>query len=261
MTLTPKTPDEVAAALAAPFDPEEVHFKPQAIRGTRARAVAYVDARAIQDRLDDVVGPAGWQTDLEFQANGTVLCRLRIRLNGEWLVKADVGGPSDQADEGDRCKAAASDGLKRAAVLWGIGRYLYHLPAQWVDYDPKSKCFTSQPQLPAWAMPGKDAPAPSASRTEAKGLPADGAELVRRLTDYDTQLATQGLCPQGDLMAHVVQAGMRAGYNKEIRTWSGKAIVLAVEETRAFEQAARKKEEYQQTSVQRLAGQGSSKSA
>jgi hypothetical protein len=57
------------------------------------------------------------------------------------------------ADDGDKLKAAVSDGLKRAAVKLGIGRYLYRLPRQWVDYDPQTKQFKQPPQLPGWALP------------------------------------------------------------------------------------------------------------
>jgi hypothetical protein len=73
---------------------------------------------------------------------------LRCRIGGEWIVKTDVGGPSEQPDGGDRLKAAFSDALKRAAVKFGIGRYLYRLPPQWVDYDPQKRKFLHTPKLP-----------------------------------------------------------------------------------------------------------------
>jgi len=38
--------------------------------------------------------------------------------------------------------------MKRAAIKVGIGRYLYRLPRQWVDYDPQRKQFTRTPALP-----------------------------------------------------------------------------------------------------------------
>jgi hypothetical protein len=43
--------------------------------------------------------------------------------------------------------------LKRAAVKFGIGRYLYRLPAQWQDYDPQRRQFVKTPSLPPWAIP------------------------------------------------------------------------------------------------------------
>src|ERR1051326_7748168 len=143
-----KSVEELTEALAAPFDPNEVRFKPGVVSGNRALALVYVDARVIQDRLDDVLGVSGWQDEYECLPDGSGVCRLRLRLGEEWITKMDVGGPSEQPDEGDRRKAAFSDALKRAAVKFGIGRYLYRQEAQWVDYDPQKKKFAKQPRLP-----------------------------------------------------------------------------------------------------------------
>jgi hypothetical protein len=81
--------------------------------------------------------------------DGSVVGRLRCRIGGEWLTKVDVGGPSERPDGGDRLKAAFSDSLKRAAVKYGVGRYLYRLPSPWVDYDAQRKQFKQTPKLPA----------------------------------------------------------------------------------------------------------------
>ena len=51
-----------------------------------------MDARAIQDRLDEVLGVEGWQDDYECLPDGSVVCRLRLRLGDEWVTKVDVGG-------------------------------------------------------------------------------------------------------------------------------------------------------------------------
>src|SRR5262245_21782155 len=156
----------ITQALSAPFDPKEVKFKPQVVQGNRALALAYVDARVIQDRLDEVLGVEGWQDEYECLPAGSVICRLRLRLGDEWVTKMDVGGPSEQPDGGDRMKAAFSDALKRAAVKFGVGRYLYRLPAQWVDYDPIKRQFVRTPTLPPFALPRR----PAAANTAA--LPA-----------------------------------------------------------------------------------------
>src|SRR5688572_10685720 len=183
-------------ALANPFHPKDVKFKPQMVKNNRALALAYVDARVIQDRLDDVLGVEGWQDDYQILDDGSVVCRLRLRLGDEWVTKMDVGGPSEQPDGGDRLKAAFSDALKRAAVKFGIGRYLYRLQAQWVDYDPVKKQFAQTPQLPAFALPKSAAPkpapkreaAPKAAKSAQPALPSNGEELHRRLRDYDAKL-------------------------------------------------------------------------
>lgn len=146
-------PDSVAEDLAAPFDLAEVKFKPQAVSGNRAMAVPYVDARLVAERLDEAVGLANWQDTYTVLPGGEVVCRLSVRLGGEWVAKEDVGGQSEQPDEGDRMKAAFSDALKRAAVKFGVGRYLYRLRPQWCDYDPAKRQFVRPPQLPADALP------------------------------------------------------------------------------------------------------------
>jgi hypothetical protein len=264
--------EALTAALAAPFHPEEVRFKPGVVSGNRALALAYVDARAIQDRLDEVLGVTGWQDEYECLPDGSVVCRLHLRLGAEWITKMDVGGQSEQPDEGDRRKAAFSDALKRAAVKFGIGRYLYRLPQLWVDFDPQKRRFVRPPALPPEAQPkpqtkpqprvlpagearkearsaspaaARKAPAnptreptPGPSR-KGPHLPSSGEELQRRLYDYDERLAKQGVCAPGELVKYVVGAGQKAGYQSDLATWSGDAIRLAVEQTKAFENLKR----------------------
>src|SRR5262249_21250883 len=76
----------VTRALAARFDAREVKFKPAVVTGNRALALAYVDARVIQDRLDEVLGVEGWQDDYEFLPDGSVVCRLRGPPGDEGLA-------------------------------------------------------------------------------------------------------------------------------------------------------------------------------
>jgi hypothetical protein len=159
-----------------------VKFKPAAVSGSRALALAFVDCRTIQDRLDDVLGVAGWQDSYRVLPDGSVMCRLRCFIGGQWITKSDVGGQSEQADGGDRMKAAVSDALKRCAVKFGVGRFLYRLPAQWCDFDPKKKCFVRTPTLPAWAVPAtpaSESAAPASAKAVASKKPAviggDGA--------------------------------------------------------------------------------------
>jgi hypothetical protein len=234
--------------LSAPFDPKDVKFKPQMVKNNRALAMAYIDARLIQDRLDEVLGVENWEDGYKILADGSVMCRLRIKLGDRWISKTDVGSPSEQPDVGDRLKAAFSDALKRAAVKFGIGRYLYRLPAQWVDYDVQKKQIVAPPQLPAFALPrSKAATKPAAETDKAKEvakaggthLPADGKELHRRLRDYEAKLAAQKLCPVGALLAHVTQTGVKAGYSANMTEWAGPAIQMAVDAVKEFEQSLR----------------------
>jgi hypothetical protein len=225
----------------------EVKFKPQTVSGNRALAVPFVDARVIQDRLDDVLGVMGWQDSYECLPDGSVVCRLKIRLGDEWITKEDVGGQSEQPDEGDRRKAAFSDALKRAAVKFGIGRYLYRQKPMWVDYDPQKRQFVRMPVLVLTPEQVKEARAtklpertekarPSAKTEEAEGAKTPGGlDFHRRLQEYDGKLAEQGLCKPGDLVKHVAAAGKKAGFAADMTTWGEAEIKLAREETRAFE--------------------------
>jgi len=142
----------VAEALLRPFPAGMVGWKAQTVtkQGDRALAVAYVDARAVQDRLDEVVGPDGWcdeyrlltQQGSPFGLEVVVQCRLTVL----GITKTDVG-------TGEDAKSAYSDAFKRAAVRFGVARYLYSLPLQWVDYDPQRRQLKGVPPLPKWAQP------------------------------------------------------------------------------------------------------------
>lgn len=226
---------QITQALAAPFDLHEVKFKPQVVSGNRALALAYVDARVIQDRLDDVLGVEGWQDEYECLPDGSVVCRLRLRIGGEWVTKMDVGGPSEQPDGGDRLKAAFSDALKRAAVKFGVGRYLYRLPTQWADYDPQKRQIVRPPVLPASAQPKR-----ATSLTAEPRRPANGSELRQRLLDYEAKLIAEGVCEAGELMRHVIDAGKLAGFDIALEAWDKAGIDLAARETRRFEAKKRR---------------------
>lgn len=239
----------LTAALSVPFEPREVKFKPQSVKGNRALALAYIDCRVIQDRLDEVLGVENWMDDYEILTDGSVVCRLKLKLGSEWVTKTDVGSPSEQPDGGDRLKAAFSDALKRASVKYGIGRYLYRLPAVWTDYDPQKKQFTTPPQLPAWAIPkGKTTAKPveavpakavEPAAAKAGALPVSGDELHRRLREKDAKLAAEKLCPVGALLTHVAQAGAKAGYGDDISRWNGPALTFAVTAVKGFEATVR----------------------
>jgi len=147
----------IAIALAAPFAETEIRWKPASITkdGKRALAIAYVDARTVIDRLDEVFHLDGWEDAYECQPDGSGVCTLTVKVD-KYISKMDVGAPSDQPDEGDRKKAAFSDALKRAAVKFGIGRYLYRLKSQWVDWDQQKRQFVKTPTLPPWALPATE---------------------------------------------------------------------------------------------------------
>lgn len=201
------TSEELTAKLAEPFDPSEIKWKAQVVRGNRAMAVPYVDARVVEDRLDAVFGVDGWQDTYTVLDNHSVVCTLRVRVGQEWIAKTDVGSQSEQPDEGDRLKAAFSDALKRAAVKLGIGRYLYRLGHQWVDYDPQTRQFKGTPRLPDSALPkgkGKAPAKPEPSKSAANGsadAPPSGKITREQWDEIKSALARSNI-KQSVMLAH-----------------------------------------------------------
>ncbi len=229
-------PRRIQQELSADFDASEVKWKPQAVKGNRAMAVAYIDARVVADRLDDVVGVENWQDDYTIVSDGSVMCRLSVRIDGNWITKSDVGSPSEQPDGGDRLKAAFSDSLKRAASKFGVGRSIYRLPIIWADYDPVKKKFTEDPKLPAWYGKPAEAvarPAPAKPK-DAPVLPANGKELAERIAAFDAKLAEQGLADPGALTAHVSSECARRFFSPHMADWKADQIEEATKVAKAY---------------------------
>lgn len=200
----PVLPEEVESALSDPFDPSDVKFKPQIVKDNRALAMGYIDARLVQDRLDDVVGVANWSDEYAICDRGDVVCRLKVKIGGEWIQKSDVGSPSEQPDDGDKLKAAFSDALKRAAVKFGIGRYLYRLPAVWVDYDPVKKQLVQPPRMPDWAVPASCKPCGPQWSDRLMKLVQQSAELSGKNAATIIETAVSGYrYPKGTTLASV----------------------------------------------------------
>lgn len=124
--------DDLRLKLAEPFEPDEIHWRVGATNRdkTRCLPLAYIDARAVMDRLDDVCGIDGWQDSYTIE-NGRTVCALAIRFGRDWIVKQGVAGDTDV----EAIKGAESDALKRAAVKWGVARYLYSLKSGWVELE------------------------------------------------------------------------------------------------------------------------------
>jgi len=112
---------EIFAALAKPFPKGDVKTRPQG-----GRQLSYITARTAMNRLDEVLGNENWWDDY-VPGESSVLCRLTIRIpDGPTITKCDAGGYAGMSDQGDDDKSGFSDAFKRAAVKFGVGRYLYN---------------------------------------------------------------------------------------------------------------------------------------
>ena len=143
------------AKLSAPFPPDQIDWRVGSTNSekTRGMALAYIDSRAVMDRLDEVCGVDGWQCEYSGIGADKTCCRIGIKIgyfyeaaagggmaravDAEWVWKADGAGDTDF----EAAKGAFSDAFKRAAVKWGIGRYLYGLDSPWVEIEPMGKSF------------------------------------------------------------------------------------------------------------------------
>ena len=168
--------------LAAPFAPDDVEWKPGATTRDKKKglAMAYLTSRAIQDRLDAVCGPAGWRNEFTPGPAGGVLCGLSVRVSyadgtSAWVTKWDGADNTDV----EAVKGGLSSAMKRAAVLWGIGRYLYQLDAQWVELDGRGR-FAKTPRLPAQFRPS-GTPSDSQGDGSAAGYPAAPTQAEAQL--------------------------------------------------------------------------------
>jgi hypothetical protein len=125
-------------ALSAPFAPERISWRVGATSQAKDKglALAYIDARDVMQRLDDVCGVDGWKCWYSHAGQKTV-CDLSIRFGDEWITKANGAGDTDTEAE----KGALSDAFKRAAVLFGIGRYLYDVPSIWVKIVQQGRSY------------------------------------------------------------------------------------------------------------------------
>lgn len=126
------------AKLAAPFPPDRVSWRVGSTTQDKKRgmALAYLDARDVMMRLDEVCTPGGWQCHYP-HAGAKTVCEIGVKVGDEWVWKADGAGDTDVEAE----KGALSDSFKRAAVKWGIGRYLYDLDSPWVELEPMGKSY------------------------------------------------------------------------------------------------------------------------
>jgi len=134
--------------LLAPFPYEEVEAKIQVTTGDKSKgmAVFYLTSRAIQGRLDEIIGSFNWSNSFYPWQEKAQICGISIynEERREWITKYDGADNSDI----EAIKGGLSDAFKRSAVLWGIGRYLYQIYGVWVEIEQRgnSHCIKDNQQ-------------------------------------------------------------------------------------------------------------------
>jgi len=161
------TNKELFDALKAPFKPEDVEWRVgrKTKDKSKGEVLAYISARAVQERLDEVVGADKWSVEYTPVDFGD---KKRTNYKGEVEVTSVKGflatltinlpeGYTVQKTDGANCtdfepfKGGISGAFRRVGSAFGIGRYLYSLPAIWVELDQWGNF--KKPNLPSWALP------------------------------------------------------------------------------------------------------------
>lgn len=159
---------EMMREFQKPFAANEVEWRVQRCGVSNGKpwafVLCYLTNRAIQNRLDEVAGLANWRNEFTKWGEKSTLCGISIRIGGEWITKYDGASETDI----EAVKGGFSDSMKRAAVQWGMGRYLYNLTEnfaicsferqngpEWNRATADGKPFYwKAPALPDWALPG-----------------------------------------------------------------------------------------------------------
>jgi len=202
---------DILKRLVEPFHPSDIQWKAVAFpRGRRDRALVapFYDVRLIYQRLDDVLGPMNWQIRHRAMESGGVYTEIGIWDETQgWIWKGDVGmaerekrkrgsGTEEDPEEevvldATKAKGDATDGAKRAAAVWGIGRVYWLVPKDWCDWNDQAREPMPPPTLPDYALPydmqkgtesatasGKQPKPASAAATKEAPPPPPGAVAV-----------------------------------------------------------------------------------
>lgn len=128
---------QLVAALEVPFDQSQIDWRvmntTKGQQPARGQVVPYADQRAYTDRLNALFTPAGWtrkytihtsanferSADQKLAAKVLVTCELTIFGLGSHSATGE-----EFADDPNALTAAEAQAFKRAAVCFGLGRYL-----------------------------------------------------------------------------------------------------------------------------------------
>ena len=137
--------------LSEPLKVDQIEFRVQSINnGGYATILAYKDARADMQRLDDVCGPLGWKRE-HSRENKNCIVSIYDSKHGQWVGKEDTGTESNAEAQ----KGLASDSFKRACFNWGIGRELYDYPVISIKLNGDEWTKSPKPKAP-WNLRIKD---------------------------------------------------------------------------------------------------------
>lgn len=235
-------------ALAAPFPPEKISWRVGSTNADKSRgmALAYIDARDVMDRLNDVCGP-WWQCRYP-HANGKTICEIGLKIGDEWIWRADGAGDTDVEAE----KGAISDAFKRAAVKWGVGKYLYDLESPWVELEPAGRSYKIKAGEHAKLRAVLTKSSPVAQQEErprqaAGSSPAGGAKSIKGFHLVEPRTGKVRVVEKGSTFLDELEIALR-GSGDAVSWWAlnGPTALLIAEK---FPQAKKRVEALQQLAM------------
>ena len=214
--------------LLAPFPAAQIGWRVGARtkQKDKGQALPYIDARDVQTRLDEVVGAENWQVSFSAAPHGTgVLCSISIHIDDRWVIKQD-GGQQDKDSDGDSdkntldsVKGALSDSFKRAAVMWGIGRYLYGYDTPWVALKNEGKHLAAIPVLPDEFLPEAERGKKSGSAVTANAATAAESSATSTTLSTPTVAGAKPLYDSsvaGDVIDPTVETGPKELFQSSV---------------------------------------------
>ena len=117
---------EIEEILKRKFREDQIKQRP----GSYKKLLDYLETHSVIERLNEAFGLKwSWEVVKSEILEGQVYChgKLSAKIDGEMIVKEAFGGKeiSKGNNMGDELKAAASDALKKAATMLGVGLHLY----------------------------------------------------------------------------------------------------------------------------------------
>jgi hypothetical protein len=254
------TEENLLSELCRPFHPSAIEWKPGATNRekTSALGLAYADVRAYMRRLDEVCG-VGW--GVTYRPWGDkIICDLTI----VGVTRSSTGEPDSQSEKSEIAGTAAeAQAFKRACAMWGLGRYLYDLPAVWADYDGERRQFTAQGKAKLDGVVAQhykrsltvdkatgeitgQSDAPSAAEDEWNGIPAvsdgDGkptvpAALRKKFHGLGVELYQDGWDTKRRELVKAVTTGQAESSN-DLTEAEMKRLITGMEKVRSERQPA-----------------------
>lgn len=236
---TAETVREFVAALEVPFDPLQIEWRVMNTtkngQPMRGQVVPYADQRAYTDRLNALFTPAGWtrkyaihtsasferSQDKKIVAKVLVSCELTIFGLGSHSATGE-----EFADDPNALTAAEAQAFKRAAVCFGLGRYLYYFTGTWVDLDDHKRPRTV-PQLAGWATPAgwQQGLRPRCATEERRSKETPAGEVANSPQNGNSAAENGEVVREIERMQSVIGKRMYRGLLKSVaRVWNPKEI-------------------------------------